>query len=185
MELYKAVKTGLKELTQANTSCDDALFANWTQLILNGESVNYRNENDFGQGPLHCAANEGHLPAVQFLINHEAKVEAADRREQTPLILASITGHLKVVKYLLCHGGNINRQDKFGCTGLLRASLGGHLSIVQYFISQGADINIKNYKFGRTALYRASTMEHKSIMEYLVDEKGADINASAQMKNVC
>ncbi|CAC5420912.1 unnamed protein product [Mytilus coruscus] len=158
---------------------DDAIFANWTQLIQNGESVNYRNEDDFGQGPLHCAANEGHLPAVQFLVNHEAKVEATDERcrpgsGQTPLIKASINGHLKVVEYLISHGGNINRQDTSGNTGLLRASLGGHLSIVQYLISQGADINIKNYIVEANALLEAVYWDRLPVVKCLI-QNGADI----------
>lgn len=57
------------------------------------------------------AANNGHLAAVEALLNKKAHIEARSNDGRTPLIWAALWGHLGVVTYLIERGANINAHD--------------------------------------------------------------------------
>ncbi|KAJ1554111.1 hypothetical protein HK405_005973, partial [Cladochytrium tenue] len=70
--------------------------------------------------PLHLAARYGHLPVVQYLVDHaHVGVNAADNRQlSTPLHLALRNGQGDVVRFLLGHGADPNARDAAGLTPL-------------------------------------------------------------------
>jgi ankyrin repeat protein len=82
--------------------------------------------------PLHRAAQEGHVDAVQYLVEKGANIEATSVRERgcialrvlascltacaqdgwTPLHWAAVYGHVDAVRYLVDKGANINATNK-------------------------------------------------------------------------
>lgn len=67
--------------------------------------------NRCGRTPLHRAANNGRMEAVEYLVNKGADVNARDNNGETPL-LASRTGD--VIKFLLSRGADICAVDERG-----------------------------------------------------------------------
>lgn len=67
------------------------------------------NETDeSGRSVLHWAACGGHTNLVQWLIEHQANVDATDDALWTPLIIAASAGHEAVVRLLLGSGAEVN-----------------------------------------------------------------------------
>lgn len=120
-----------------------------------------------------AASQHGQLPAVEYLINNGANVNAQDKYGLTALKLASRHGHPPIVEYLINNGANINGQNN-GETILIWASKNGHLSIVQCLISKGVNVNDRD-KYGCTALISASSYGQLPVTEYLVSN-GVNIN---------
>jgi len=92
--------------------------------------------------PLRAAAARGHLEAVEFLIQHGARVNKANPEgHATPLIVAASAGKAEVVKVLLDDGANINHCGDDG-TALAAAASEGRLEIVRLLIARGAAVNV-------------------------------------------
>jgi ankyrin repeat protein len=75
-----------------------------------------------GDTPLHLAAGNAHLPAVQFLLTDKADVNATNNLGQTPLHLAAANGDTNVTQFLLNHGADVNATNKRGQTPLFYAT---------------------------------------------------------------
>ncbi|GFV23098.1 putative ankyrin repeat protein RF_0381 [Trichonephila clavipes] len=153
-----------------------------------GEIVNV--ENNYGQTPLHIAAENGKLNVVECLVNKGANINAK-RSGCTPLQVAADNGELDIIKYLLdkdivkylvSKDADINAKDKYGRTPLHFAVKSGNLDIVKYLIKNGADVNTKN-RYNWTLLHEAAAHDGQlDIVRYLVD-KGADVNARDKRGN--
>lgn len=76
---------------------------------------------DYGQTPLHLAAQNCHSNVVAFLLSHNATVDARGSDNETPLHLAAQEGCIDVVTLLLNGHAAINAKDKEGRTPLKRA----------------------------------------------------------------
>lgn len=50
--------------------------------------------------PLHYACKEGYLAIVQYLIEKDAKIDAADDDNYMPLHYACAKGHLEIIKFI-------------------------------------------------------------------------------------
>lgn len=67
--------------------------------------------SDFGQEPLHVAAEYGHFEIVRFLVEeHDADVMARDRNKQTASSLARSKGFYEISAYLKEKEGEVKRQ---------------------------------------------------------------------------
>jgi ankyrin repeat protein len=92
---------------------------------------------DYGQTPLHLAAQNCHSNVVAFLLSRNATVDARGSDDETPLHLAAQEGCGDVVTLLLNHHATINAKDKEGRTPLKRAEEWGQPAIVSMLKKNG------------------------------------------------
>ena len=99
--------------------------------------INCEDEHDFNRTALHKAAQNGHKDVVEYLVSHEADVNATDMFGKMPIHFAageeSKSGNLEIVKLLLEKGARLDKKDIYGNTPLLIASIRGHEKLVKYF----------------------------------------------------
>ena len=100
------------------------------RFVAKGADLNAVDE--YGNAPLHVAAEAGHAAVVEFLIAHGADMSAADSYGGTPLHLAAIDGHAAVVEYLIAKGADVNAKAEDGNTALHMATRNGHAAIVEF-----------------------------------------------------
>ena len=72
--------------------------------------------NSAGKSPLHIASQLGHIPMVNFLIDHGADSDLTDAQGNSALHYASAYGHLEVIKALLEAGCVHNGRNGEGFT---------------------------------------------------------------------
>lgn len=99
-----------------------------------------------GYTPLEHAINNGHLPAVSYLIDHGADLHQL-RSSVTLLHTATVHGHSEIVKFLLSRGADVNAMSDLG-TPLALAALKGYDSIVKILLQHNADPNKATRMFG-------------------------------------
>ncbi len=130
-------------------------------------------------GPdLRTAAAEGHLEAVERLLDTSADVNGQGPNGQTPLMFAAWHGRFEVVKMLLDRGADPNSRDK-DCSTALSGPCFGSLQrnheVTKLLVSKGADVNAKD-KQDSAAWIRAAGADPE-LTRWLVDH-GADVNAT-------
>ena len=116
-----------------------------------------RDEN--GRRLLHWAASGGQKELVQWLIEHNADVDAVDDTRWTPLIIACSAGHEAVVKLLLSAGASVNLCTDQGRSPLLYSASRNRQSIAKMLLDELADVNLQD-KLGATPLHRAVGCGH-------------------------
>jgi ankyrin repeat protein len=106
------------------------------RLILVTEQV-----DRFRRIPIHYAALEGSLEAVQDLLASGVDVDAIDRNGFTPLHFACQESRADVVETLLAAGAAVDPFDSWGNTPLFRAVFNakGDPSVVRLLVGAGAD----------------------------------------------
>jgi ankyrin repeat protein len=150
---------------------NDLKIVKW--LFAKGAMTYREGDNDYT--PLMLVAWRGCLPAVQYLVEQGASIDAKNNDGDTALHL-SASGHLPVVQYLVEHGASIDAKGKWDCTALMQAARCACLPVVQYLVEHGASIGAKG-KWGYTALiWAAWGFEPLPVIQYLV-EHGASIDA--------
>lgn len=159
-ELFSAAKSGDTEALR--------------RLIAAGVSPN--SANDEGQTPLHIAAVEGHLGAVQALIDSGADVNARDAMQWTPIFKAAYnheqdTGYAPVVKALVDAGADVNARIGFGLTPLMLAAGGGEGAVCEVLLNAGADALATN-EAGRSALQMAKERHWVDVINLLHEATG-------------
>lgn len=142
-------------------------FVEVRHLIANGAEIDSIEE---GCTPLMCAAKNGHIDVVRFLLQQGAKTGIFDENKDTALLLASATAdHGDIVQAILLadHDLDINFQNINGETALMRASFCGNAQVVNVLIEYEADMNMQN-KNGDTCLHRAAFAGHRDIVDKLL-----------------
>ena len=117
---------------------------------------------------LHLAAQYGHMPHLQFLIENGANLNARERRGFTPLMLAIAHRQTAPVRLLLEAGADPNIADNNGATPLYRAMEGGMDEAVRLLAEKGANSGARNAN-GLTPLMRAVLNGQIALIQALLD----------------
>lgn len=129
--------------------------------------------NSAGEGPLYMASHFGHLPIIEYLVEHGANIDQKENRNDwTALNLAVHGAHTNVVEYLLNAGADWNIPTKYGDTPLIiachRNKNNSHLEIIKMILILGPDITVEN-KGGHNALSYAEENNDEIVIQLLAD----------------
>jgi len=132
------------------------------------ETATEVNHSISGDYPLHMAVGEGHMTAVNELLNWEADIEAKNRIGSTALLRAVSHEQIEVAKRLLKDGASIETTNKIGNTALHCAAYVGSLEGAKLLIEAQAlaHINQPN-KYGATPLMLAAKSS-STLCKYLL-----------------
>lgn len=163
-------------------------IAEWSHKTLFGIAyemvdINLGSKSMHGRSPLSLAAEMGHEPLAERLLNDEAVVDAKDQsgrtsmwlekdKERTPLMLAAENGHEAIVKLLLENNAAIDLRDIYGSTPLMLAAMNGREAVVRMLLENEAAIDLKNSS-GQTSLMLAVANGHEAIAKLLLEHKAA------------
>ena len=91
----------------------------------------------FGFTALHLAAQQGHVEAINTLIEQGSNLEAKDHWcGYTALHRAVESGHLDAINTLIEKGSSLEAKDNDGQTALHRAALKGHVEAISTLIEK-------------------------------------------------
>ena len=113
------------------------------RLVAAGVDVNEVDEAYGGETPLHIAAYNGHVEAVQTLVQLSAGIEAKNVNGATPLHYAAIDGEVEAVKTLVQLSANIEAKTASGATPLHLAVAYGRVQAVKTLLQLGAQIDAR------------------------------------------
>jgi len=74
--------------------------------------------NKTGWTPLHYAATGGHVPVIEFLLEHSAYIDAESPNGTTPLMMAAMYGSPESVKHLIQAGADLQIKNGANMTAL-------------------------------------------------------------------
>ena len=117
--------------------------------------------------PLFIASQEGHLSAVETLLNFGGNPNMSTRKRWTPLMIASQNGHKKIVELLLQAQVNPNTRNRNNATALYIASQNGYREIVSTLIKFGGDPKLAKFD-GWTPLHISSLKGHIEVVRVLL-----------------
>lgn len=108
--------------------------------------------------PMHFAAQAGHTPAIETLLERGVHPDCRTRyrtpmhARQTPLHLAAMGGHSEAIHRLLEAGTEVEVRDALGRSPLWFAARHRHDEVASQLIHRGADPEAKDTQ-GRTPLH--------------------------------
>ncbi len=103
--------------------------------------------------PLWEAARWGELEAVQWLLAHEADIDARNQGRVTALLTAIEHDHVEVALALIAAGADVDVQtsDAHRNTALILAAKNGHAELVRALLDAGADTSPRDAE-GKSAI---------------------------------
>ncbi|XP_030744927.1 ankyrin repeat domain-containing protein 16 isoform X3 [Echinops telfairi] len=121
-----------------------------------------------GDTLLHCAARQGHLDILAYLVEvWEMDIEATNRDYKRPLHEAASQGHRDCVCYLLGRGAAVDCLKKADWTPLMMACTRNNIGVIQDLVERGANPLLKN-KDGWNSFHIASREGDPLILQYLL-----------------
>ncbi len=128
-----------------------------------------------GRTPL-WGAVEVNLETVKYLVEHGAKVNAADQIHSSPLLWCAGFGKPEAVAFLLSKGADVKATDDNGWTPLIWAAGLGDPQTVAILVKAGADLKAADKQTGDTPLLRGARTGKPECLKTLLAE-GADVTA--------
>lgn len=117
---------------------------------------------------------------LSFLLDQNANINYAEKKEDSVLQTAIIQKDIKTVKFLLKNNADVNHQGKYGLTPLHNALEEDNLEMISILLQQkNIDLNIKSDNLEKTALHIAAEKGYLRIVESML-EKNADPNILAE-----
>ena len=150
------------------------------KLLVQASSSSVNSQTFDGESPLHCAAEHGHYPIVDFLLGAGASPLLPDRFGQIPLHIAASHDNPDILQRLLraspiAAEEAINTKDHGGQTPLHKAARFGAAAAVKSLLSQDADCQLVDSQ-DRTPLNLAATNNYSEIIAQL-SSSGAGITS--------
>ncbi len=185
--IYRGAKVGLVIYSLNNVSVGTEM-KDYINAALGGDtekisavikdipSFVYSRDNG-GHTLLEWAADKGRKKLAEFLIAHNASVDAKDNDGYTPLISAADQGYKDIVELLLSNKADVNDKDNNGNTPFVHAVSQSHMDVVELLLSETININDR-FVNGFTPLYTAVKNGKKDMVELLIS-KNADVNAKS------
>ena len=131
--------------------------------------------NSDGITALHCAAENGDVAVVKFLIEHGADIKAQDTLLSRSVIhFAAENGNIESIRFLAEKGADLLDKDLHGATPLHYAAKGGHLDTVKYLVGKKMDYTARDVR-GWTLMHYAACGGSIDVVKYLL-AKGVSIN---------
>ena len=93
-----------------------------------------------GNAVLLTACGAGNCELAKFLVDAGAKVNSANKRDDTPLLVACGAGKLELAEMLIAAGAEVNSANRQGDTPLLAAFGAGKLELAEMLVSKGANV---------------------------------------------
>ena len=144
-----------------------------TLLAEDGEAANAR--DDSGNSPLHHAAWNSQLAAMQLLLDHDADINLQSDQLWTPLHWATRNGWAQSVGWLLDHGAKVNVPAHLGQTALHIAADQNYRVTLSLLLAAEANPNAKDIN-GQTPVHLAALDGYTETVTQLLDH-GGDIEA--------
>ncbi len=144
-----------------------------TVLLAGDESANTRDED--GHAPLHHAAWNSQLAAMQLLLDHNADIDLQSDQLWTPLHWGARNGRAQSVGWLLDHGAKVDVPAHLGQTALHLASKHNYRVTLALLLEAGADPNAGD-THGQTSVHLAALDGYTVTVTQLLDH-GGDIEA--------
>ncbi len=133
------------------------------------------NKSRGGRGtPLQAAVVLGHIEIANFLLEHNADVNARDKYIPTPLHIAVESGNRSMIQLLINHRADMNALEQ-GFSPLHMALRSKKFDVAELLVKGGADVNVRD-KFNLTPLYNTLEIGKLETAQLLLDH-GADVNA--------
>eukprot|EP01104_Vermistella_antarctica_P017971 TRINITY_DN6516_c0_g1_i2.p1 TRINITY_DN6516_c0_g1~~TRINITY_DN6516_c0_g1_i2.p1 ORF type:complete len:766 (+),score=111.55 TRINITY_DN6516_c0_g1_i2:315-2612(+) len=143
-------------------------------------------ENEYGETPLHVAAEAGRHEVVELLIaRYGACLDTRDEAQCTPLHCSARSGQLSATQVLIDKEASVDLRTARGCTAvhlMMNAPCVEPFRFEEVFLSllrRGTDINARNV-MGETALH-ISAQNGRSLSVALCLQNGADPEAITKL----
>ncbi len=136
---------------------------------------------DYGNRPLHVAAENGRVEAILALLARGATIEAVDSYSNRPLHFAAANGRVEAIRTLLARGANIEAVNGGGRTPLFSAAANGRVEAIRALLEWEANIEASNNQ-GYTPLHIAAANGRVEAIRELLG-RGANIEAVDRYSN--
>jgi ankyrin repeat protein len=115
---------------------------------------------------LGCAASNGNLDMIDYLLGLGQDVNGPGTDGSTPLMAATDYGRIDAMGHLLGKGAQIDLKDKKGETALMRACEAGKMASIHALVERKADLDATDPR-GETALTIAGDTGQMEVVDYL------------------
>lgn len=141
------------------------------QAYLRAANVDVNDRSDLDMGLLDHAAEQNQVEIARFLIEHGAKVDAAQtrgaERGTAALHRAAAADAFEVASLLIADGATVNYHGPLGTTPLIIAASHGSARTAELLLDHGADISTATGD-KKTALSEAATHHYPDIVRMLI-----------------